>query len=129
MRGTKLSRYWRFGCHVICGSFVVALVTVLAYLTHLHLGIPSFLFLLTVVTLSLVGGFAEAAVVSVVAVGCLDYFLTPPLLEWQITDPVDTESLVTFWATSLIITRLASNSKRQAQTAEKRRKDAAAIRN
>jgi two-component system sensor histidine kinase KdpD len=120
-------RYWRFGGHVLAGTLAVAVITAIAYPLRLNVGIPAFLYLLVVVTLSLVGGFAEAAVVSVVAVGCLDYFLIPPLLEWQITNPVDTVGLITFWATSLVITRLASNAKRQAETAEKKHKEAALL--
>ena len=96
------------------GALLVALITAGSYAAHLDTGIPAFLYLLAVVSLSLVGGFAEAAVVSVLAVGCLDYFFIPPVLEWQITNPVDSVGLFTFWATSLVITRLASNAKRQA---------------
>jgi two-component system sensor histidine kinase KdpD len=117
----------RFVANVIIGTLFVALITAVSYSTHANSGIPGFLDLLVVVTLSLVGGFAESAVVSVVAVGCLDYFLIPPVLEWQITDPVDAVGLVAFLATSLVITRLASNAKRQAETAERKRKEAARL--
>jgi two-component system sensor histidine kinase KdpD len=127
MRAFQLPRYWRFAGDVIAGTVVVALVTAVAYHARLNLGIPAFLYLLVVVILSLLSGFAEAAVVSVVAVGCLDYFLIPPVMEWQITDPVDAVGLFTFWATSLVITRLASNAKRQAETAERKRKEAALL--
>jgi two-component system sensor histidine kinase KdpD len=127
MRALKLSRYWWSGAHVMAGTLAVALITAASYSAHLNTGIPAFLDLLVVVTLSLVGGFAEAAVVSVVAVGCLDYFLIPPVFEWQITDPVDTVGLITFWITSLVITRLASNAKKQAETAERKHKEAALL--
>jgi two-component system sensor histidine kinase KdpD len=121
------ARYWRFAVRVIAGALAVGLVTAVAYLLHLNVTIPAFLYLLVVVNLSLVGGFAEAAVVSVVAVGCLDYFLIPPALEWQITEPADTVGLITFWATSLVITRLVSNSRRQAGAAEKKHREAALL--
>ncbi len=127
MRALKSFRYWRFSAQVAVGTLAVALITAASYAAHTNAGIPAFLFLLVVVTVSLVGGFAEAAFVSVVAVGCLDYFLIPPVLEWQITDPVDTVGLLTFWATSLVITRLASNAKRQAETAEKKHKESARL--
>ncbi len=123
----KLSGHWRFSANVFIGTLLVAAITVASYAAHVNTGIPAFLYLLAVVSLSLVGGFAEAAVVSVVAVGCIDYFFIPPVLEWQITDPVDTVGLFTFWATSLVITRLASNAKKQAETAEKKRREVALL--
>ena len=127
MRITKTSRYWSIGGQTLVGALAVALITVFLYPAHVNAGIPAFLFLLLVVTLSLYGGFAAAAVVSIIAVGCVDYFFIPPLLEWQITDPIDAVGLFTFWATSLVITRLASNARREAETAERELREAALL--
>ena len=81
------------------------------------------LYLLVVVVQSLWGGFASAAVVSVVAVACVEYFFIPPVLEWQIDNPEDGVALVTYLATSLVITRLASKAHSEARNAERRGRD------
>lgn len=80
--------------------------------------------MLLVVVQSLWGGFASSALVSVVAAVCLEYFFIPPVLEWQIDDPEYGVALVTYWITSLVITRLASKARSEAQVAERRRRDA-----
>lgn len=127
MKPSNRPWYWRTAGQITAGTITVGLIAAGCYPAHVNSGIPAFLFLLVVVTLSLSGSFAAAAVVSVVAVGCVDYFFIPPVLEWQITDPVDAVGLFTYWATSLVISRLASNAHVAAETAEKRRNEAALL--
>ena len=76
-----------------------------------------------VVLQSLAGSFVAAAIGSLVAVGCLDYFFVPPILHWDIDDPLDGVALVVYLATSLIITRLASKARLETRTAEAKRQD------
>ena len=127
MKPSQRSRFWRTTAQTIAGTLAVGLITAVCYRAQLSSGIPAFLFLLVVVTQSVFGGFLPAAVVSVVAVGCVDYFFIPPVLEWQITDPIDAVGLLTYWVTSLVISRLASNAQREAEKAEKKRRETALL--
>lgn len=104
------------------GLLGVALITAVCFRIE-RLVIPALLYLLVVVLESLWGGFASAAVVSVVAATCMEYFLIPPVLQWQVDDPEDYLALVIYLVTSLVITRLASRARSEAQKAERRRRD------
>jgi two-component system sensor histidine kinase KdpD len=102
------------------GGLSIAVVTLVCYPLHLDLTIAAFLYLLTVVLQSQSGGFAASAIVSVLAVLSLDFFFTQPLLKLEIASPIDGAALATYLLTSLIITRLASDSRRKARTAERK---------
>ena len=111
------------GAQVALGVIAVGAVTLVCYPLHLDdLAIPALLFLLVVVLQSLAGSFVAAAISSLVAVGCMDYFFVPPVLHWDIDDPLDGVALVVYLATSLIITRLASKARLEARTAEVKRR-------
>lgn len=127
MRETPVSRLKQSAAQVALGATGVAAITVLCFPAHLDLTIPGFLYLLLVVFLSVTGGFASSAIVAVIAVACLEYFFIPPILAWNIDNPIDLVALMTFLVTSLVITRLASKSRLEARSAEERRKDMARL--
>ena len=117
------SQFRRFVGQVALGSLCVALITAVCFSLRLDFAIPSLLFLILVVLQSLWGSFGSSAIVSVIAVACLEYFFIPPVLEWQINDPQDGVALATYWATSLVITRLASKARGETRISEQRRRD------
>jgi two-component system sensor histidine kinase KdpD len=92
----------------IAGVFVVIVITLLAFDLHLGL-IPSIsVYLLFVVVQSLSGDFVSSAIVSLLAVGCLDYYFTPPFFSFQVESPLDTLALVAFLVTGVVIARLVT---------------------
>jgi two-component system sensor histidine kinase KdpD len=107
---------------VALGVLGIAGVTLVCFPLHVNFAIPAFLYLLTVVLLSSAGGFAGSAIVSLVAVLCLDYFFTPPILQLDIASPIDGVTLAAYLVTSLIITRLAAEVRLRAVSAERRQK-------
>jgi two-component system sensor histidine kinase KdpD len=115
------------GAQFVLGALALGAVTLVCYPLHLDLTIPALLYLLVVVLQSLAGGFATTAITSLIAIGCLDYFFVPPLLNWGIARPIDGVALVVYLATSLIITRLASKARLEARTAEAKRHDLARL--
>ena len=117
----------RIAVQVALGTVGVALITALCFPAHLDMAIPSLLYLLIVVVQSLTAGFASAVVVSIVAVACLEYFFVPPILTWNVASPIDYVALATFLATSLVITRLASRARIDANSAESKRRDLAQL--
>ena len=127
MNETEPSQFRRVAGQVVLGSLGVALITGVCYPAHLNVGIPGFLYLLVVVLLSLTGGFASSAVVSVIAIACLNYFFVPPVLSFEIMEPVDGAAMLTFLVTSLVITRLASKVRDQYRATEAKRKDIALL--
>ena len=59
------------------------------------------------------GGFGSLVLVSLIAVVCLDYFFTPPILQLEVFSTIDAAALVTYLVTSLVITRLASEARQK----------------
>ena len=90
------------------GSFAVAVVTFVGFRLHMNFAGASFCYLLLLVLQSLSGEFAASAVVSLLAVGCLDYYFVEPLFSFQINSPMDILGLISFLATGLVITRLVT---------------------
>ena len=113
--------------HAIFGIAGVALVTAVCFSAHVNYLIPSFLYLLILVFLSLSAGFSAAVIVSLIAVVCLDFFFVPPVLTWQINNPKDAFALLAYLVTSFVITRLASSARAHAQLAENKQKEIARL--
>jgi two-component system sensor histidine kinase KdpD len=105
------------------GGAGIAAITAVCYPLRLDFAVVGCLFLLVVVLESAFAGFAACAIVSVIAVVSLDFFFVPPLLSLQIAQPVYGLALITFLATALVITRLASKARQEARNADARRKD------
>jgi len=70
------------------------------------------LYLVLIVLLSLWGNFLSSAVVSLIAVGCLVYFFSPPLYDFRINDPFEALAATVFLIVSALITALASAVRR-----------------
>jgi two-component system sensor histidine kinase KdpD len=87
---------------------MVAAITWIAYSLNAKAFIAGFLYLLLVLPVAFIWGFLEATVASVMAVACLDYFFTQPLLHFSMSDPQDWIALSAFEAVVLIVSRLAS---------------------
>jgi len=110
-------RFLRSGWLVLRGCIVIAVLTAASYRLHLNSAAAGFLYLIAVVLNCLDGGFREAAIVSVFAVACLDFFFIQPLFAFTVADPVDAAALAAFLTTSLLVTRLASKAREEATAA------------
>lgn len=97
----------------LTGTVAAALVTLACFRFGVNLATATCLLVIVVVLTSLWGNLLSAAVISIVAVGCLDYFFTPPVYSLQISDPFDSIALVLFLMTSGVITVLVSRVRRR----------------
>lgn len=91
---------------LFAGSVPVLLLNYCAFRLHLNLSAASSISLLAIVLAALRFGFWPATGASVVAVVCLDYFFTSPVLNFQITDPQNWIALASFEFTVLVVSRL-----------------------
>jgi K+-sensing histidine kinase KdpD len=117
MRGGETNGLWRVSEQCLIGVMSVALVTLVCYRLHLSFPTVSLLYLIVVVLLSVRGGFFSSAFVSIVSVGCLNYFFALPLFSFRVTNAFDVVAITVFLTTSLIITRLISKLRKMADEA------------
>ena len=101
----------RAGIRTAPGCLAVCVITYICYHLRLNLSITGFVYLIVVVLQSLVGSFGSSAAVSLVAVLCLDFFFTPPVFSFEVTDPLDILALISFLTTGLVITRLTTKAR------------------
>jgi two-component system, OmpR family, sensor histidine kinase KdpD len=92
---------------LFAGSALVLLLNYCAFRLHLNLSAASSSSLLVIVLASLRFGFWPATGASVVAVVCLDYFFTAPVLTFEIADPQNWIALLSFEFTALVVSRLS----------------------
>jgi len=97
------------------GTVGVLVLTFVAFRLHLSFAAASFGALLLLVVQSLSGNFGSSVVVSVLAVGCLDYFFTEPLFSFEIDSPFDMMGLAAFLITGLVITKLVTKLRNQTE--------------
>jgi len=89
------------GC--LAGLAAVGLVTFVALRLHLNLSTSGSLYFLIVVIVSVIWGFWEASVTSLIAVVCLNYFFIPPAFTWTVSDPQNWVALATFEIAALTV--------------------------
>ena len=107
------------GC--LAGLTAVAVVTFCAFRLHLNLSTSGSLYFLIVLMVSVVWGFWEASITSLIAVNCLNYFFVPPVLTWRVSDPQNWVALGTFEITALIVSRLSTRAQSQARAEARQR--------
>jgi two-component system sensor histidine kinase KdpD len=109
------------------GCAGIAVLTFLGVLFKAYPPTMSFLYLLLVVSTAALFGFWPASVTSLVAVTCLDYYFTPPVLTFRIANPQDYVALGSFEITALVISRLSAKQVRNAREAAIRRAEMAQL--
>ena len=107
------------GC--LAGLAAVALVTLIALQLHLNLSTSGSLYFLIVVMISVVWGFWEASVTSLIAVNCLNYFFVPPVFTWTVSDSQNWVALATFEIAALTVSRLSTRAQGQARAEARQR--------
>jgi two-component system sensor histidine kinase KdpD len=107
----------QFVGETLAGCWAVALLTFTGYVLHFNAAPVGFLFLLLVVCISILCGFWQASLVSLLACACLDYFFYPPIFKLTINDPQDWVALGAFEISALIVSRLSSREKIQSREA------------
>jgi two-component system sensor histidine kinase KdpD len=112
----KIWKYCRTAKWCAVGSLGVAAITAVTFRLRAGFGITGFCLLLFLVLLSLSGDYLAAALVSFLAVGCLDFFFTAPVFSFEVASPFDLLGLVSFLATGLIITNLVIKVRMKTQS-------------
>lgn len=80
-------------------------------------------FLLAILAVSTIWGFAVSAVMSMAAMLAFNYFFLPPVGTLTIRDPQNWVALFVFLTTSLIASQLSSRLQREAEEAKRRRNE------
>jgi PAS domain S-box-containing protein len=100
-------KLWRAFARSLSASLAVVLLSFVAFRLQLNLATILCGYLIVIVVLSLAGSFLSSTIVSLVAVGCLAYYL-PPIFSFGVANPADIAAIIAFFTTSAVITRLVS---------------------
>jgi PAS domain S-box-containing protein len=117
MKRDWISSFWRPAAQYIAGGIGLALVTFVCFQLGLNLATTGFAYLILIVLLSLMGSVFGCIVLSIIAVGLLNYFFTTPLFSLRVDYPEDIVALAAFLTTSVIITGLTAKMRSSAEKA------------
>ena len=117
---SRLTGVW-LALELAAAAVGFAIVTLIAYALHSSFPATAFVYLLIIVLAALRWGFREATAFSLVAIGCLDYFFTPPLFSLGVNAPSDWIALIAFEFSGLIVSRLSAEARHQASVANHER--------
>jgi two-component system, OmpR family, sensor histidine kinase KdpD len=107
---------------VLRGGSLLAALTALAFRAHLNSAATACVYLIAVVVNCLDCGPWPAAAVSLLAVGCLDFFFIEPLFKFTVANPVDIAALAAFLTSSLLVSRLAARARQEADASRAQRR-------
>jgi two-component system sensor histidine kinase KdpD len=101
----------------------LALVTAAGRWTGANAPTIGSIYLVVVLGLAAWGGWAVGATASVAAMLCFNYFFLPPLGTLTIAEPANWVALLSFLAASTFASRLVATARRQAEEAQRRRRE------
>ncbi len=116
----SLKRVRPVAIRIVFGITTAILITGIAFRCHFNLSSATSVHLFLIAAIALKWGFIEGSAVSVISVGCLDYFFTDPLFHFYITDSHDWVALLIFEGTALLVSSLSSQLGRHARELERR---------
>jgi two-component system sensor histidine kinase KdpD len=119
---TQPRRVWASLIRTGPGCLLIALITFVCDRLQLNLTVTGFIYLIAIVLQSLMGNFISSALVSVVAVLCLDFFFTPPRFSLEVTSPLDILALISFLTTGLVVSRLTTRVREEAAISDHQRR-------
>ena len=111
-----MPKLWRPAVECLVASVAPASLTVVCSALHFNLATIALLLMVAVVLVSRFGNFFSSIFASVMAAFCLAY-IAPPDFSFRIDDPLDVVAVIAFLVTSLIIARLMSTVRKQAEEA------------
>jgi two-component system, OmpR family, sensor histidine kinase KdpD len=117
----KFWRVWRTIQWCALGTVAVLLLTWIAFRLHFSFLTVSFCYLILLVVQSLAGDFTSSAVVSFVAVACLDYYFVDPRFSFQVDSPLYIVGLGSFLITGVVITRLVTQLRVKTELSQQHR--------
>jgi two-component system sensor histidine kinase KdpD len=118
VRGPRfLPGIWTSTRRSTLGTLGIALVTLVLSPFHASVVVASLLFLVVVLFQSLTGLFASSVLVSLEAVGCLEYFFVEPRNSFAIAHGEDVVALLVFLTASLVVTQLVSRVTAEGESA------------
>src|SRR5215471_15537013 len=94
----------------LLASIAVLGCTWISFRLGLGLASVGFLYLVCVVLAAVYGGFWQATWVSVISVGCLDFFFSEPIFSFTVGRIADWVELGAFEFTALVITQLSNRA-------------------
>jgi two-component system sensor histidine kinase KdpD len=102
----------------------VAAITFVYYrVFHVNHTTVALTFLLAILAVSAVWGLTVSVTMSLAAVVAFNYFFVPPLLTLNVADPQNWVALFAFLFTAVVGSHLSSRARRQAEEADRRRRE------
>jgi len=92
----------------LLGAVGVALITYVCFRTGFGPGRTTLIYLILLTLVSLFGSFSTSFVLSLIAVGCLNYFFVEPLFSFAVDDLDDIVTLAAFMIAAVLITTLTA---------------------
>jgi PAS domain S-box-containing protein len=97
---------------LLLGGIVIAISTWVCFQLESGLTATGFVYLIEILLLSLMDSLVSSLILSVIAVGCLNFFFTQPLFTFQVDSLNDVVALIAFFVTSFIVTSLVQRTRR-----------------
>ena len=101
----------------------VAVITAIGYRLHVNHTTVALMFLVAVLLVSAYWGLRYAVVMAFVATAAFNFFFLPPVGTFTIADPQNWVALFAFLVSALVASNLAERARREAESAQLRRRD------
>jgi two-component system sensor histidine kinase KdpD len=105
----------------LLASLGIFVLTYGGFVLQVNLTTISFLYLLVVIAVALYCSFWQASLTSLLAVACLDFFFSPPIFHFYISDSKEWVALGVFQISAIVISRLSAKELRSSAEAARNR--------